>query len=80
MDDANARALLARVPDVLGNLEAVKHGAVGALVFGLAPVHVPNDTRPIIDTHELVLRYMYLCNFNRYPGPAIALIFGTTIV
>ena len=47
MDDANARAFLDRVPDVLGDLEVAQHGAIGALLVGLAQVHVSNGTRTI---------------------------------
>ena len=47
MDDANARAFLDGVPDVLGDLQVAQHGAVGALLVGLAQVHVSNSTRTV---------------------------------
>ena len=66
MDDANARAFLDRVPDVLGDLQVAQHGAIGALLVGLAQVHVSNDTRRFSDLQVLHPPYMYLCNSGRY--------------
>ena len=44
VEDLHARTLLSGLPDVLGNLEVAQGGAVAALLFGLAQVHVSNDT------------------------------------
>ncbi len=66
MEDANARALFDRVPDVLGNLEMAQHGAVGALLVGLAQVHVYNDARTLHVSQALLPLCMYLSSFSRY--------------
>ena len=61
-----------RVPDVLGDLEVAQHGAVGALLVGLAQVHVSNSTCTTALIQEFMCPYMYLCKSGRYLGPASA--------
>ena len=50
VNDAHARALLDGDPEALGDLEVAEDGALGALLVGLAQVHVSN----------------YTCSFSRW--------------
>ena len=65
VDDLDLRALVLRVPEVLGQLQVGEHRAVSALLPRFAQIHVSNDTRVLCSNKALSHQPMYLGYFAR---------------